>query len=126
MSGAYVDTSAFLATTWGDSAHDQVATRLEAYSTLLSSNLLEAEVRAAFAREGLDFDAETLADIEWVTPDRPLSHELETALAAGYLRGADLWHVATALYVAPDPGEIAFITLDARQQAVVLALGFQT
>ncbi len=126
MSGAYVDTSAFLAAALGDSRHGQVVARLGAYSTLLSSNLLEAEARAAFAREGLAFDAGTLGGIEWVTPDRPLSQELEIASAAGYLRGADLWHVATALYVAPDPGGLAFITLDVRQQAVALTLGFQT
>ncbi len=126
MSGAYVDTSAFLAAALGDSGHGQVAAPRGAYSTLLSSNLLEAEARAAFAREGLAFDAGILGGIEWVTPDRPLSQELETAAAAGYLRGAHLWHVAMALYVATDPGELAFIALDARQQAAALALGFKT
>ena len=45
-------------------------------------------------------------------------------LNAGYLRGADLWHVATALYVTPEPGEISFITLDRRQRNVAMALGF--
>ena len=33
-------------------------------------------------------------------PDRPLTHECTKALTAGYLRGADLWHVACALYLA--------------------------
>jgi len=33
--------------------------------------------------------------------------------------------VATALYVAGDPAEISFITVDARQAAVAGALGFQ-
>ena len=103
MSGAYADTSAFLDAALGDSRHGQVAAHLGAYSTLLSSNLLEAEARAAFAREGLAFDAGTLGSIEWVTPHRPLSQELEIASAAGYLRGADLW-----------------------QRAAALALGFQT
>jgi hypothetical protein len=92
----------------------------------LSSNLLEAETRAAFHREGLEFDAETLVGIEWVFPDRPLTQEFETVLATGYLRGADLWHLATALYLAQDPAEIAFVTLDVRQEAVAEALGFQT
>lgn len=92
----------------------------------MSSNLLEAEARAAFAGEGLAFDAGTLGGIEWVTPHRPLSQELEVASAAGHLRGADLWHVAAALYVAPGPGEFAAITLDGRQQAAALVLGFQT
>jgi hypothetical protein len=110
----------------GDSQGGQLATRLEAHSSLLSSNLLEAETRAAFHREGVNFDADTLVGIEWVLPDRPLTQEFEIVLAAGYLRGADLWHLAAALYVAQDPTQIAFITLDVRQQAIAEALGFQT
>ncbi len=126
MSVAYVDTSAVLAIGLGDSVDGRVTTRLGTYSSLLSSNLLEAETRAAFHREGLEFDAETLVGIEWVFPDRPLTQEFETVLATGYLRGADLWHLATALYLAQDPAEIAFVTLDVRQEAVAEALGFQT
>ena len=45
-------------------------------------------------------------------------------LEAGYLRGADLWHVAHALYVTPCPASLSFVTLDARQGAVAEALGF--
>ena len=45
---------------------------------------------------------------------------------AGYLRGADLWHVAAALFVAHEPGSIAFLTLDRRQRAVADTLGFPT
>ncbi len=57
-------------------------------------------------------------------PDRSLAPEFAVVLEAGYLRGSDLWHVATALYVSPDPQEISFLTLDRRQQAVAGALGF--
>ena len=46
-------------------------------------------------------------------------------LETGYLRGADLWHVATALYVSPQSGSLSFATLDARQSAVAEAFGFQ-
>jgi hypothetical protein len=35
-------------------------------------------------------------------------------LAAGYLRGADLWHMAGALYAAGDSGEMRFVKLDYR------------
>ena len=47
-------------------------------------------------------------------------------LEAGYLRGADLWHVATALYIVREPSEISFVTLEIQQRTVVKALGFQT
>ena len=46
-------------------------------------------------------------------------------LETGYLRGADLWHVATALYVSPQARNLSFATLDARQNAVAAALGFR-
>jgi len=65
-----------------------------------------------------------LAGLEWVSPDRPLGAEINAVLDAGYLRGADCWHVATALYFATDPSRLAFLTLDARQGEVAKALGF--
>ena len=66
-----------------------------------------------------------IAGIEWILPDRALAPEFATVLETGYLRGADLWHVATALYVSPQSGSLSFATLDARQSAVAEALGFQ-
>lgn len=61
----------------------------------------------------------------WRTPFRPLTEEIETVLKAGYLRGADLWHVANALYAFPGAAEVGFFTLDERQRAVAAELGFQ-
>ena len=83
-------------------------------------------MRAVFARERLDFAASLVAGIEWVLPDRPLAPEFAAVLESGYLRGADLWHVATALHIADDPDRLTFITLDRRQAEVAAALGFQT
>lgn len=40
-------------------------------------------------------------------------------------RGADLWHVAAALYVAPSAGDMTFVTRDRRQRDVAAAPGFQ-
>ena len=103
-----------------------IGDRLRSYSRLLSANLLEAELRAVFARERLHFEPDLLAPISWVLPIRTLAVELDTVLTAGYLRGADLWHVATALYVAPKPDQLEFVTLDDRQRRVAASLGFQT
>ena len=64
--------------------------------------------------------------MSWIIPDRPLSPEIGRVLTAGYVRGADCWHLATALYLAEDPSELVFLTLDARQKDVALALGFGT
>ena len=126
MSGAYVDTSALVSIAFNERGGISLARRLDNFSHLLSSNLLEAELRAVFAREEIDFTTSLVSGIEWVLPDRPLTSELKMALEAGYLRGADLWHVATALYVVREPSDISFVTLDIQQRSVVKALGFQT
>ncbi len=125
MSVAYVDTSALVAIAFNERGAAALARRLDAFSRLLSANLLEAELRAAFTREGHQFEPGFVSGIEWVLPDRPLTDEFETVLQVGYLRGADLWHLATALYLAREPGAISFVTLDDRQRAVATALGFQ-
>ena len=59
--------------------------------------------------------------------DRLVSGNLLEAevLGAGYVCGADCWHLATALYLAGDrPGELSFVTLDHQQRAVAAELGF--
>ena len=124
MSVAYVDTSALTAIAFGEPGAETLAGRLDGFARLVSSNLLEAELRATFAREKLDFPENVIAGIDWILPDRALAPELATALETGYLRGADLWHVAHALYVTPRPESLSFVTLDARQGAVAEALGF--
>ena len=125
MSVAYVDTSVVVALAFREEGAESLATRLAGYSRLVSSNLLEAELRAACRRERQPAPAHLLARIGWILTHRPLSPEMETALEAGSLRGADLWHVASALYAAPEPGAIAFVTLDRQQARVAAALGFR-
>lgn len=126
MTVAYVDTSPLVALTFAEPGYDEVADRLNTYSRLLSSNLLEAELRAVFAREGRDFEDGYLSGLDWIIPHRPLSSELRSVLDVGYLSGADLWHLATALYIAREPGRISFITLDKRQRTVASRCGFRT
>lgn len=125
MSAAYVDTSVLVALAFEEPDGAGMRSRLEAFSRLLSSNLLEAELRAACAREARGFSESLVANLTWVFPDRSLAPELAAALSAGYLRGADLWHVAAALYIAPSPGELCFLTLDERQRSAAATLGFR-
>ncbi|HJS43776.1 MAG TPA: PIN domain-containing protein [Gemmatimonadales bacterium] len=125
MKRAYVDTSCLVAIALGERNAPALARSLGRFDELFSSNLLEAELRAAAARERVELDGDLLTWLAWVFPERPLTAELSSVLTAGYLRGADAWHVACALYLAEDPGELSFLTLDDRQRRVAARLGFR-
>jgi predicted nucleic acid-binding protein len=123
---AYVDTSCLIAAAFGEPAGRTVARRMSRCGVLVASNLLEAELRSAFAREKVELPRTLLNGISWVIPDRALHGEIERVLSAGYVRGADCWHLASALYLSPAPAELTFLTLDERQRSVASDLGFTT
>jgi uncharacterized protein with PIN domain len=124
MSVAYVDSSCVVAIALGGRGAAAMARRLDAFDELVSSNLLEAEVRAVMARERVAYDPSMLSALACVLPDHPLHEEIARVLEAGYARGADCWHLAAALYLAEDPAAMSFLTLDVRQAKVARALGF--
>lgn len=124
MKRLFVDTSAVVALGFGEPGHERVRDLMSAARDLFASPLLEAEFRAALAREEVAQETKLIEPLRWVLPDRPLSRELERVFAAGRARGADAWHLATALFLVSDPGELPFLTLDQRQRAVAEALGF--
>lgn len=126
MNVAYVDTSCLVAIAFGEGGSSALARRLEGLDEVYSSNLLEAELRASFAREDVPPDEGLLSWITWILPNRPISAEIAAVLSAGYLRGADLWHLACALYLDQEAREIPFLTLDDRQGSVARGLGFPT
>lgn len=119
-----MDTSFVLAEAFGERA-GRPKHRLEDFDAVFASKFLEAEYRSAFRREELEPLIELLAPITWMDVGRSLGLELERVLDAGYVRGADCWHLATALSLAPAPEELAFLTFDVRQRAVAKRLGFQ-
>jgi len=121
---AYVDTSYLVSIAFGEAGSPALSRRLDAFDDVASSNLLEAELLATFARERLELDRNFLSKISWIVPDRPLHAEIAQVLTRGYLRGADCWHLATALYLAHDASTMSFLTLDSRQRSVARTLGF--
>jgi hypothetical protein len=121
---AYVDTSCLLAIAFDEPGARKLATRLAAFDRLVSVNLLEAEYRSALAREGVEGGESLLSWVGWYLPDRPLSGEMREALDQGHLRGADLFHLGAALALRSELPDLAFLTLDDRQQAVSRGLGF--
>ena len=126
MQAAYLDTSCLVAIAFGKPGSDRMRDELVRMDRILSSTLLESEFLAAAEREGLRTEAlRLLAPIDWIHPGRRLTPEIERVLETGYVRGADLHHLATALFVFADPGEASLFTLDARQREVAAGLGFR-
>jgi len=121
---AYIDTSCLVAIAFDEPGAADLAERLQGFSRLFSSNLLEAELRSAVSRERVRADcAPLLSWIGWVFPDRPLTQEFHEVLDRGHARGADLWHLACALFLKNRLHELAFVTLDRRQKDLAEALG---
>jgi hypothetical protein len=127
MSAAYVDTSFLLAILFGAPEAGTLRRCLRRFEHRLAGDLLRAEALSAARRETLPFDAlqPALAAISLVLPERSLEPEMREVLRYGYLRGADLWHLACALYVAGKaPRDFAFLSRDRAQRMIARRLGF--
>lgn len=123
---AIVDTSCIVAIALGERAGSSLNDRLATFDRLFAAPLLEAELRSALKRESVDDAHVDLTALQWILPSRPLTEEVERVLKRGYVRGADCWHLANALYLAPEPNEATFLTLDLAQRKVAKTLGFAT
>jgi predicted nucleic acid-binding protein len=125
MDVAYVDTSFLVAILFDETQSKAATKRLASFDEIFSSNLLEAELTATSAREKIELPHDWQSAISWVLPDRALTEEIATVIDAGYVRGADLWHLASALFLAGDAPAISFLTFDDRQKRVAEVLGFK-
>ena len=129
MTTAYLDSSFLLAIVFGEPRAAPLRRVLAGFDRLLSSDLLVAECLSAAQREEVDRKAMvvSLRPVDLVLPSRSLQPEVAEVLDQGYLRGADLWHVACALFVAEDTrSEVAFLSRDEPQRRVARRLGFPT
>jgi predicted nucleic acid-binding protein len=127
MRAAYVDTSILVALAFAEPGSPALRRKLRAVDALFSATLLESEMLATAAREGAIEPARRLLGlVRFVYSARRLTAEAHAALAHGVLRGADLHHIATALFLFPQPQEGFFLTLDGRQAEVAAKLGFRT
>ncbi len=123
MSVAYVDSSVFVALAFREPNAARLRRRLMAFERVVTSVLTEAELASALRREALTLPSSPLSGAELLGAPDPLAREIEEVLAAGYLRGADCWHVAVALNYSPDRS-VTFLSLDVAQRAVAAELGF--
>lgn len=129
MSSAYVDSSFLVAILLGEPRSRSLQSTLGRFDDLLAGDLLVAEVLATAARERLPLElvAPALESIDLVLPDRSLEAEITEILGHGRLRGADLWHLACAVYVAGGERDaVSFLSRDAPQRELAHRLGFST
>ncbi|MFI5297949.1 MAG: PIN domain-containing protein [Polyangiales bacterium] len=127
MKRAYVDTSALVAVQFGELDRPRVLKVLRAHDALVSTSLVVAEMLATLRRANLPVGSAgpLLKRIERLALPDDLRDECEQALAVGALRGADLWHVATALRLAGKHRKrLTFCSLDQAQRGVAAGLGF--
>lgn len=129
MTTAYVDSSVLLAIAFAETGTTLLRRMLGRHDHLVSSDLIVAECLSAGDREKIARSTmlEALHPIGRILPSRSLAPEMAEALDEGYLRGADLWHIACALFIAgEDRAELPFLSRDASQRRVARRLGFPT
>jgi hypothetical protein len=128
MKIAYLDSSCPVAIALDEPGSRDLLVQISRFDQLFSSNLLEAELKSAMAREGTQGRVrDFLTWMRWVFPYRRLTPEIVQILQVGTLRGADLWHLACALFMRPkfDEVEIHFLTLDNKQAELARSFGFR-
>ena len=128
MKALFVDSSALMAVLLDEARAEIVRDILLCQEPVFASSLLEAEVRSVSARYKVELERVemTLAPIQWVNPERNLTREIVRVMTTGvYLRGADLWHLACAVYLVGETKGFPFLTLDAPQADAAAKLGFK-
>ena len=127
---AYLDPTALIPIVFGEEPVGATTQeRLNLFPVLVSSNLLEAELRGRFEREGQLFDLDWLSGIEWVQPRGSLGSEMDRIQEFASLSPIRMWHLANAVYFADRlsltnrRADLAFITLNEQQETVARDLG---
>jgi len=121
-----VDTSVLVAIAFDEPDAAPATSAIRALDAVFSSHLTETELLAAAKREGLEAGIEVLLrPIRWIRPNRRLTAEARAVLEhSDSLSGNELHHLATGLFVFPDPGEAFFLTFAREQRRVARSLGF--
>ena len=127
---AYLDPTALIPVVFGEEPVGTVTQeRINRFPILMSSNLIEAELRVEFEIEGQTFDPGWLSGIEWVQPRGSLGSEMDRIQAFASLSPVLMWHLANAVHLASrlsltnGRADLAFITLDEQQETVARELG---
>ncbi len=126
----YLDPTALIPIVFGEEPVGAVTQeRLNRFPILMSSNLIEAELRVEFEIEGQIFDPSWLSGIEWIQPRGSLGAEMDRIQAFASLSPIRMWHLVNAVYfadrlsLANRRADLAFITLNEQQETVAWDLG---
>lgn len=127
MKAVYVDSSVVVAVLLQQGNRAKFIEVLNDADEVVSSFFSEAEIYSVVKREGLDFEKTKtlLQSLTLVQSDGSLEKEIRDVLKAGYVRGADLHHLAVALYLDPGKKQLRFFTLDENQRKVAKAAGLE-
>lgn len=126
MAFAYADTSALVAVQFAEPTRSAYLRVFRAQRRLVTTTLAQAELWATMIREQepLDSTDRLLQRLEIFVPPDDLASECREALSVGYLRGADLWHVASAMRLAgKHRKQLTFCTGDAQQAKIAGQVG---
>jgi len=130
MRVVYLDTSVLVSIFFEEGARDNAVflKLLNKAEEVISSALLEAEFLSVLHREKANRDEglKLLKQVSLLNPDRSLQPELRRVFSMAYLRGADAFHLACALYLDPSAGEISFLSADDHQNSAAKKLKFKT
>ena len=126
----YLDTSAWIAWKFKQAGSDIFKKIALDSDTVISCPLFVSEYVSFLKRNEILSQTryeEELDFIRWIFPAVPLFKEYSQCGKLGFLRGADLYHIATALWFAQDrPSELIFLTCDLKQKEAAKKLGFKT
>lgn len=127
MKGLYLDSSVVVALLLKEPGSRRFVHVLEGAIDVFSASLLEAEVSATAVREKIPLEtARPFIDLtSLVLPDRNLRGEYDRIFKAGFCRGADACHIATALYLDPPARNLTFVTADKNQARIAKVVGFR-
>ena len=122
----YIDTSVIVCLLFKQLDYQKLQTAFVEAEELISSSLILAETQSACVREKFPPQAGSplLNKISLVNPEHRMTVELAEIFKYGYLRGADAYHLACALYADNNTRELVFLSRDNKQQALAKKLGF--
>ena len=124
---AYIDTSVFINVLLSQQGYKYFHTIMKRCKKLLSSPLIEAEVLTTCQRENFDQKQaiEALKEITLCFVEKSLIEKYEMILKECNLKGADAYHLATALYLDPSREFLHFLTDDLKQKEAAKKKGFK-